>query len=82
MAWIKQGRKKRNIKRMRKLKWEESGLGAPAIKWPAVLIEEIRRQGMVLASRGVGQAARAAKPAGQDAISDRTTHRRRRGATG
>jgi hypothetical protein len=81
MAWTSGG-KKRNIKRMRKLKWEESGLGKPAAK-ERPLIEEIRRQGMMLASRGTGQAVR--NPGGPATNADRPasiTHRRRRGASG
>lgn len=88
MGWTngKQARKKKNIKRMRKIKWEASGLGAPAAKGPAVLIDEIRQQGMMLAYRGVGQGTRSRQSGTQNTGSERSpkgaSHRHRRGATG
>lgn len=85
MAWTSGKRlRKKKMKRMRKIKWEESGLGAPLIKEP-VLIEEIRLQGIMLAYRGVGQGVRSRHSGGQGVNPDRPApviHRRRRGATG
>jgi hypothetical protein len=71
MAWVsKYVRKKKTGKHSAKINWEKSGLGAPPAK-ASPLIEEIRLQGMVLASRGVGQAARSRRVGGQETASDK-----------
>jgi hypothetical protein len=82
MSWMrsKDSRKKKNMRRVPKIKWEASGLGALVEKAP-VLIEDIRLQGIMLASRGVGQGARSRHTGGSSANSAPAVHSRRRGAT-
>ncbi len=65
MAWAV-GKSLHKAKRVREhrtfKKWEALGLVTPAKDRPAVAIDEIRRQGMMLAGRGLGQDARALPP--------------------
>ncbi len=65
MAWAV-GKSVQKAKRVREhrtfKKWEALGLVTPAKERPAVAIDEIRRQGMVLAGRGLGQDARVLPP--------------------
>lgn len=85
MAW-KRLRQEKRVKPSRKIKWEQLGLGSLAKDMPTVPMEEIRRQGMMLAGRALCQGVRSRPPVqgGQNANSDRPTtavRRSRRGAT-
>lgn len=89
MAWrvSKQGLKAKTVKRPHKITgWKQLGLAVPSKERPATPMDEIRRQGMILASRGIGQAARP-QPAGPGVQKTNTGPRpaadrlRRRGAT-
>jgi hypothetical protein len=58
MAWAvgKSWHKAKRVREHRAFKkWEALGLVTPAKERPAVAIDEIRRQGRILADRGLGQ---------------------------
>ncbi len=68
MAWTtgKQSHKAKNfaknLKKKRKVTMDEAALGLSLKERPATSIEELRRQGLMLAGRGIGQYTRV-KPA-------------------
>ena len=78
MAWrvMKKGVKAKRMKRQPRIRWERLGMVVPE-KLPTP-IEEIRREVLKLASRGMRQSNRS-----QPAVvhPDKTARRRRRGAT-
>ncbi len=57
MAW-KRLRQHKRAKPKQKIKWEQWGLGLSAKEQPTIPMEEIRRQGMMLAGRALGQGVR------------------------
>ena len=78
--------KKKRVKHKPKIRWQELGFKNPARETASMSMDEIRRQVVMLSSRGLGQGvrARAAMPSGQG--SDTTnqggaTRKLRRGAT-
>lgn len=80
MAWriVKKGFKAKRMKRQPRIRWERFG---PDMMLPEKLptpIEEIRREVLKLASRGMKPSTRT-QPATRHA--DKTVRRRRRGAT-
>lgn len=57
MAW-KRLRQHKRTKPKQKIKWEQWGLGMSAKERPTTPMEEIRRQGLLLAGRALGQGVR------------------------
>jgi len=78
MAWrvVKKGFKAKRMKRQPRIRWERLGMSVPE-KLPTP-IEEIRREVLKLASRGMRQSTRS-QPA--SIHPEKTTRRRRHGAT-
>ncbi|HEX9743389.1 MAG TPA: hypothetical protein VGA17_11445 [Nitrospiraceae bacterium] len=78
MAWrvVKKGFKAKRMKRQPRIRWERLGMMVPE-KLPTP-IEEIRREVLKLASRGMKQNTRS-QPV--SIHPEKTTRRRRRGAT-
>lgn len=88
MSWRsnKQLEKKKRVRSKPKIRWQQLGLSDPAEKQTAMSIDEIRRQVLMLSSRGLGQGVRArpnAQRAEVNAIDDHAEpgRKRRRGAT-
>ena len=85
MTWTR-FRQETRVKPKRKIRRELLGPRVPAIERAIVPMEEIRRQGMMLAGRTLGQGVRS-RPSvqgGQNASADRSaerSHGGRRGAT-
>jgi hypothetical protein len=82
---VKRLHPERRMKPMRKIKQERWGLGTPGKGRPPVPIEEIRRQGMMLAGRALRQGVRSRPPAQGEQSSSRDQSieaaRPRRGAS-
>lgn len=80
MAWRtgRKGFKAKRIKRQPRIRWERLGLDSLMPEKLPTPIEEIRREVLKLASRGMRQSTRS-----QAAVvhPDKTARRRRRGAT-
>ncbi len=75
---VKKGFKAKRIKRQPKIRWQRFGLDMMVPEKLPTPIEEIRRQVLVLASRGMKQGTRSKPPA---PYAGGALHRRRRGAT-
>jgi hypothetical protein len=80
MGWriVKKGFKAKRMKRQPKIRWERFGLDLMVPEKLPTPIDEIRREVLKLASRGMKQATRS-QPAALHA--GKTARRRRRGAT-
>ncbi len=80
MAWrtARKGYKAKRIKRQPRIRWERLGLDSLVPEKLPTPIEEIRREVLKLASRGMKQSARSQPARVQP---DKTVRRRRRGAT-
>lgn len=81
MAWriVKKGFKAKSMKRQPRIRWERFGPGMMLPEKLPTPIEEIRREVLKLANRGMKTGTQA-QPATLHA--DKTVRRRRRGATG
>ena len=81
MGWriVKKGFKAKRMKRQPKIRWERFGLDLMVPEKLPTPIDEIRREVLKLASRGMKQATRSSQPAALHA--GKPAHRRRRGAT-
>ncbi len=75
---VKKGFKAKRIKRQPKIRWQRFGLDMMVPEKLPTPIEEIRRQVLVLASRGMKQGMRSKPPVPHTGAAPR---RRRRGAT-
>lgn len=75
---VKKGFKSKRIKRQPKIRWQRFGLDMLFPEKLPTPIEEIRRQVLVLASRGMKQSTRPKPPAPR---AGEAVRRRRRGAT-
>ncbi len=80
MAWrvVKKGFKAKRMKRQPRIRWERFGLDLMVPEKLPTPIDEIRREVLKLASRGMKQSTRS-QPAPLRA--EKTVRRRRRGAT-
>jgi len=86
MAWSsnKRSLKAKRVAPKRTINWERWGLGASPKDRPTAPIEEIRRQGLALAGRVMGQGARARRSPqdGTNAAADRPVEAVRPGRRG
>ncbi len=78
--------KKRRVSQKPKIRWQQLGFKTPASDNASMSMDEIRRQVVMLSSRGLGQGVRgrAAMPSGQVADTANqggATRKLRRGAT-
>lgn len=88
MSWRgnQKTRKEKRLKHKPKIHWKQLGLTDPADTSAAIPMEEIRRQVVMLSSRGLGQGTRSrqATPSGSVIGANHHTEagrKRRRGAT-
>lgn len=81
MAWriVKKGFKAKRMKRQPRIRWERLGLDMMVPEKLPTPIEEIRREVLKLASRGMKPGIRSKPPV---LHAEKTASRRRRGATG
>lgn len=88
MSWRgnQKTRKEKRLKHKPKIHWQQLGLTDPADASSTVSMDEIRRQVVMLSSRGLGQGTRSRQATPSKSVTGTSRHteagrKRRRGAT-